>query len=71
MYEIEVWGCAPDYLISKIQTSQLKTNEKYLGQILETNNATSALATVKHRAGRIKGATMEIKSIVEEYMRKI
>ena len=39
-----------------------------LGQILHGGGLElSELATVQDRAGRIKGATMEIKSIVEEF----
>ena len=42
--------------------------DKYLGQILHSDGLeASAAATVKERAGRIRGATMEIRSIVEEY----
>ena len=44
-----------------------KINEKYLGQMIETNLAMSALATVKERSGKIKGAAMEVKSIVETF----
>ena len=60
-----------------LQTSQLKfdtfqvtqrISNKYLGQTLHSGGVEcSAEATVKVRVGRIKGATMEIKSIVEEY----
>ena len=39
-----------------------REGDKYLGQMLHGNGLEeSALATVKERAGRIKGATMEIK----------
>ena len=42
--------------------------DKYLGQMLHGNGLEDcALATVKERAGRIKGAAMEIKSIIEEF----
>ena len=46
---------------------KLKNEEKYLGQILESNLATSAWATVKNRSGKIKGAALEIKQIIEDY----
>jgi hypothetical protein len=42
--------------------------DKYLGQVLHSGGVeASATATVQERSGRIKGATMEIRSIVEEY----
>ena len=45
-----------------------KLSDKYLGQVLHGGGLEdSALATVKERAGKIKGATMEIKSIIEEF----
>ena len=45
-----------------------KESDKYLGQVLHGGGLSeSALATVKERAGRIKGATIEIKSIIEEF----
>ena len=45
-----------------------KESDKYLGQVLHGGGLSeSALATVKERAGRIKGATFEIKSIIEEF----
>ena len=47
--------------------AKMKTNEKYLGQVLEETNSKSALATAKERSRKIKGATMEIKSIIEDY----
>ena len=46
---------------------KLKNEEKYLGQILESNLAPSAGATVKNRSGKIKGAALEIKLIIEDY----
>ena len=48
----------------------IKMNDKYLGQIIESNLSKSALETVKARAGKIKGAAMEVKSIVEDYQMK-
>ena len=45
-----------------------KVSDKYLGQVLHSGGVeASAEATVLERSGRIKGATLEIKSIVEEY----
>ena len=45
-----------------------KISEKYLGQVLHSGGVEcSAQATVMERSGKIKGASMEIKSIVEEY----
>ena len=45
-----------------------RVSDKYLGQILHSAGVEySATATVRERAGRIKGAALEIKSIVEEY----
>ena len=42
--------------------------DKYLGQMLHTGGLErSALAKAQDRAGRIKGATMEIKSIIEDF----
>ena len=38
----------------------------YLGQSIKSNMSTSALETVRSRAGRIKGAAMEVKAIVED-----
>ena len=45
-----------------------RVSDKYLGQVLHSGGLEdSALATVKERSGKIKGATMEIKSIIEEF----
>ena len=44
-----------------------KTKDKYLGQVFESNLSTSALSTVQERAGKIKGAAIEIKSIIEDF----
>ena len=45
-----------------------RVSDKYLGQILHSDGLeASAAATVRERAGRIRGATTEIRSIVEEY----
>ena len=46
---------------------QIKLSDKYLGQTFQSDLATSALATVKDRQGKIKGATIEIRSIIEDY----
>ena len=48
----------------------IKHDEKYLGQTIKSNLATSALETVKSRAGKVKGAAMEVKSIIEAYQMK-
>ena len=46
-----------------------KESEKYLGQIIHSGGMEkSSLATVQERIGRIKGATLKIKSIIEEFM---
>ena len=45
-----------------------KVSDKYLGQVLHGGSLEeSALATAQIRAGKIRGATMEIRSIVEEF----
>ena len=44
-----------------------KLSDKYLGQIFESDLSSSALATVRSREGKIKGAAIEIKSIIEDY----
>ena len=45
-----------------------KVSDKYLGQVLHMGGVEqSASATVQERSGRIKGASLEIKAIVEEY----
>ena len=42
--------------------------QKYLGQIFHSEGLSrSAEATVEERSGRIRGAALEIKSIVEEF----
>ena len=42
--------------------------DRYIGQVLHSDGLDkSAEATVKERSGRIKGATMEIKGIIEEF----
>ena len=46
---------------------QTKIQDKYLGQIFESDLRTSALATVKYRQGKIKGAAIEVKSIIEDF----
>ena len=53
----------PIYLTHfKLET---KESEVYLGQSIKSNMSKSALETFKSRAGRIKGAAMEVKAIVE------
>ena len=45
-----------------------KESDKYLGQILHgAGLEESSLATAKERIGRIKGAALEIRSIIEEF----
>ena len=44
-----------------------KKKDKYLGQVIQSTLADSALATVQDREGKIKGAAIEIKSIIEEF----
>ena len=46
---------------------EIKDSDKYLGQVINSTLATSALETVKSRAGKIKGAAMEVKCIVESH----
>ena len=48
---------------------QLKTKEnyKYLGQVFQSNLSESALATVQEKAGKIKGAALEVKSVIEDF----
>ena len=46
---------------------KLKTEEKYLGQIIKSTFSSSALATAQDRAGKIKGAAIEIKQIIEDF----
>ena len=46
---------------------QTKCLDKYLGQVIKSDLASSALATVQDREGKIKGAAIEIKSIIEDY----
>ena len=45
----------------------MKDVDKYLGQTIGSNLATSAVNTVKERAGKIKGAAMEVKQIIEDF----
>ena len=45
-----------------------KKYKKYLGQILHEDGAAASIEeTIAERQGRIKGATMEIKAIIEEF----
>ena len=48
-------------------TLKTKFSDKYLGQVFESDLSSSALATVRQREGKIKGAAIEIKSIIEDY----
>ena len=45
-----------------------KTQDKYLGHILHEDGLTASVAaTVKDRTGRFKGATFEVRSIIEDF----
>ena len=49
-----------------------KESDRYLGQVLHGGGLDqSAEATVQERTGRIRGATMEIKSIIEEFQMQV
>ena len=55
-------------LVFRSFTIEEKEPEKYLGQIIHSGGlARSSLATVQEWMGRIKGVTLEIKSIIEEF----
>ena len=43
------------------------TEEKYLAQIIKSPLSISALGTAQDRAGKIKGHTLEMKQIIEDY----
>ena len=49
---------------------KIKTEDKYLGQMIESDLSTSALATVLERSGKIKGAGIEVKQIIEDFEMK-
>ena len=49
---------------------EIKESDKYLGQSIHSNLSRSALETVISRAGKIKGAAMEVKCIVESHEMK-
>ena len=40
---------------------------KYLGQIIRNSLSESSMATVKVRENKIKGASIEVKSIIEDF----
>ena len=46
---------------------QTKSCEKYPGQLIKSDLASNALATVQDRQAKIKGAAMEIKCIIEDF----
>ena len=48
-------------------TLETKSQDKYLGQIFDSDLGTSALATVKDRQGKLKGAAIEVKSIIDDF----
>ena len=49
---------------------KVKHKDKYLGQIIGSSLATSAFGTVKYRTGKIKGAALELKHIIEDFQTK-
>jgi hypothetical protein len=46
---------------------QTKFTDKYLGQIFQSDLSTSSLATIQDRQGKLTGAAVEVKSIIEDY----
>ena len=46
---------------------EILQSTKYLGQSLECNLSRSTLETVLSRSGKIKGAALEVKAIIEDY----
>ena len=60
----ELESCAIDF--DKFRLKE-KKKDKYLGQVIQSTLADSALATVQDREGKIKGAAIEIKSIIGEF----
>ena len=46
---------------------KIKTEDKYIGQMIKDDLISSALATVKERSGKIKGAAIEVKQIREDF----
>ena len=46
---------------------KIKSSDKYLGQMIKSDLATSALATVQDREGKLKGAAIEITAIIEDF----
>ena len=46
---------------------KIKTEDKYLGQMIKEDLSASALATVKERSGKIKGAAIEVKQIIGDF----
>ena len=54
-------------MFGKFKVTQ-RVYDRYLGQTLHSGGlSSSSLATVEDRAGKIKGAALEIKSIIEEF----
>ena len=49
---------------------EIKESDKYLGQSINSSLSRSALETVMSRAGKVKGAAMEVKSIIESHEMK-
>ena len=49
-------------------TLKQRASEKYLGQVFHTDGLSrSSEATVEERSGRIRGASIEVKAIIEEF----
>ena len=55
----ELSSCPIDFMKFNLKE---KEKDKYLGQVIESNLAASALATVQERSGKIKGAAIEIRA---------
>ena len=59
---------APVYLTTfKLE---IKYSDKYLGQTIQSNLSASALETVKERSGKVKGAAVEVKALLEDHEMK-
>ena len=55
----ELRSCPIDFMKFNLKENE---KDKYLGQLIESNLAATALATVQERSGKIKGAAIEIKA---------
>ena len=47
---------------------EIKHSDKYLGQTIRSNLSASAPGTVKARSGKVKGAAVEVKAILEAHV---